>query len=124
MDGQLGTVFSQPDQGRTDQEGRKEFIIKGKMGSKGAVYYTRRLNHAFREPDPIAPTAKIESYQQLVNDLRLARLEERLSQVQLAKVIGSNQAAVSRFEQGKTNPTVTFLHAYAKALSRDIKFNV
>jgi len=124
MNGELGTVFSRPDAGRTDEHGNREFVISSKAGSKGSVYYTRRHNPTFREPEPVAPTAYIKSYQQLVADLRQARLLAGQTQSQLAKTIGSNQAAVSRFEQGKTNPTVGFLNTYAKALNHEIRFNI
>lgn len=124
MEGTLGTIFTQPDTGRTDKNGNKEFIVHSKAGSKGSVYYTRRHNPSFREPAPIAPTAKIEGYQRLVMELRLARLKTRLTQSQLAKTIGSNQAALSRFELGKTNPTIAFIHAYAQALGCVIIFDL
>jgi len=124
MNSKLGWILSRPDEGRTDKHGNKEYIIDSRAGSKGSFYYTKRFNPLFREPDVITPTAKIENYQHFIAELRQARLQARQTQFQLAKVIGSSQAAISRFELGQTNPTVAFLHTYAQAIGYDLTLNI
>jgi len=44
------------------------------------------------------------------------RLQEGLTQTQLAKKIGTKQPVISRLEQGTYNPTIKFLRRVAKAL--------
>lgn len=44
------------------------------------------------------------------------RLEQGLTQAELAKRIGTKQSAISRLERGTYNPTVAFLHKLAEAL--------
>lgn len=52
------------------------------------------------------------------------RLHRGLSQGQLAKKIGTKQSAISRFESGSYNPTLSFLHKVAHALDVKVKITV
>jgi len=45
-----------------------------------------------------------------------ARLEKKLTQKQLAKELGIAQSALARFESGRTNPTLSFLHKVTSGL--------
>lgn len=49
----------------------------------------------------------------LIIERRLAR---GLTQADLAKKVGTKQSAIARFESGKYNPSLHFLHKMAKAL--------
>ncbi len=42
-------------------------------------------------------------------NLRIFRMEKKLSQAELAKAIGVTQQCVSEWEQKKTEPTLSFL---------------
>ena len=42
-------------------------------------------------------------------NLKACRMENKISQVQLAKELGVSQACVSGWEHGKTEPTLTYL---------------
>jgi len=48
------------------------------------------------------------------------RLEQGLTQSQLAKKIGTKQSAISRLESGSYNPSITFLEKVAKALNLNL----
>ncbi|MBT3689978.1 helix-turn-helix transcriptional regulator [bacterium] len=50
------------------------------------------------------------------------RIKSGLTQAQLAKKVGTKQSAISRFEQGSYNPTISFLNKITKAL--DVKLNI
>ncbi|HEY4518607.1 MAG TPA: helix-turn-helix transcriptional regulator [Candidatus Paceibacterota bacterium] len=52
------------------------------------------------------------------------RIEEGLTQKQLAKKLKTKQSAISRFESGRYNPTLEFLRNMANALGADIKFSI
>lgn len=52
------------------------------------------------------------------------RLKQGLTQKDLARKIGTKQAAISRLESGKSNPTVSFLRHVAKALDNDLKISL
>ena len=48
------------------------------------------------------------------------RTEGKISQKQLAEKIGTKQPAVSRFEKGLANPTVSFLSRIASAFEKKL----
>ena len=52
------------------------------------------------------------------------RLKNGLTQADLAKKIGTKQSAISRFESGIYNPTITFLYKIADALDAKVKITV
>lgn len=49
------------------------------------------------------------------------RIEQGLSQKELAERIGTRQSAVSRIERGECNPSVALLSKIAKALDRELQ---
>ena len=52
------------------------------------------------------------------------RIEQGLTQKELAHKIGTKQSAISRFESGTYNPTVSFLKKIANALDVQLKISV
>lgn len=52
------------------------------------------------------------------------RLKRGLSQSELALKIGTKQSAISRFESGTYNPTLSFLNKVADALDVKMKISV
>lgn len=51
-----------------------------------------------------------------------ARREQNMTQAQLAKKLGMQQAAIARLEAGTSNPTYKTLARVAKALDKKIAF--
>lgn len=49
------------------------------------------------------------------------RVEKGLTQKELARKIGTKQSAISRFESGNYNPTLSFLGKVASALGAEVK---
>lgn len=52
------------------------------------------------------------------------RLKKGLTQKALAQKIGTKQSAISRFESGTYNPTISFLYKIADALDAKMKITV
>lgn len=52
------------------------------------------------------------------------RIEQNLTQAQLAKKIGTKQSAISRMEQGSYNPTLGFLKKVSKALNTELQISI
>jgi len=52
------------------------------------------------------------------------RVEEGLSQKELARRIGTKQSAISRFESGDYNPTLSFLQKVVEALDAKLKISL
>jgi predicted transcriptional regulator len=52
------------------------------------------------------------------------RLRKRLSQRELAERVGTKQSAISRFESGAYNPSLSFLYKIADALDARVKVSI
>ena len=52
------------------------------------------------------------------------RLESGLTQVELANRMGTKQSAISRFERGAYNPTISFLRRLASALDAELLISI
>ncbi|MFH1089081.1 MAG: helix-turn-helix transcriptional regulator [Candidatus Uhrbacteria bacterium] len=52
------------------------------------------------------------------------RIAKEMTQKALAKKIKTKQSAISRFESGKSNPTVGFLRKVAKGLDAKVKITI
>ncbi len=52
------------------------------------------------------------------------RMKRGFTQADLAKKVGTKQSAISRFESGSYNPTLTFLNKIADALDARLKITV
>ena len=59
--------------------------------------------------------------QKTILSFKRARIKKRLTQGELAKIVGTKQSAISRFESGRYNPSVEFLMKLAKALGKRIE---
>ena len=60
----------------------------------------------------------------LVEMLIRKRLEQGLTQTQLAKKIGTKQPVISRLEQGTYNPTLKFLNRFAIGLNTRLRVSI
>lgn len=112
-------------EGRTDKWGNKEFTIESTGGPKKVFNQRRRHNPLFQPPKP-SESHRIDAdwYAVLIKGIRQARLSGRITQAQLGKLIGSNQAAISRFELGKMNATTIFIERLVEALNVKIAIKI
>jgi DNA-binding XRE family transcriptional regulator len=60
---------------------------------------------------------------EIVKKLIALRINENLSQKELAERIGTNQSAISRLENGRYNPSIDFLSKVARALNKKVEIN-
>ena len=60
----------------------------------------------------------------LIRDVLLRRSALNLSQVQLAKLVGTKQPAISRLERGDGNITISTLRRVADALNADLDISL
>lgn len=67
---------------------------------------------------------KLEPEYALISLLIEQRIKKGLTQASLAKKIGTKQSAISRFESGTYNPTISFLYKIADALNAKVKITV
>ena len=64
----------------------------------------------------------LEPKYRLIRTLIRRRNELHLSQVQLANIVGTQQPAISRLENGGGNTTISTLFKVAGALNLDVEF--
>lgn len=57
---------------------------------------------------------------ELIKTIIEKRIEQGLTQAELAKKMGTKQSAISRLERGAYNPSVAFLRNLAKALNAEL----
>jgi len=60
----------------------------------------------------------------LIKMLIQKRIKQGLSQRELAREIGTKQSAISRFESGTYNPTISFLRKISEALGVQLKISI
>ena len=58
----------------------------------------------------------LEVEYQIISDMVRLRNKKKITQKELAGRMGTTQSALSRFEMGKTNPSLDFLKKVASAL--------
>ena len=61
---------------------------------------------------------------QIISDVLKKRIENDISQKELAIRIGSDQATISRLESGTLNPSIKFLKRVAKAVGGQLKVTI
>ncbi|MFI5205475.1 MAG: multiprotein-bridging factor 1 family protein, partial [Candidatus Paceibacterales bacterium] len=60
----------------------------------------------------------------LIEAIIKKRLENKLTQAQLAKKLGTKQSAISRLEQGSYNPSLKFLKKVSAALNAKLQISI
>lgn len=60
----------------------------------------------------------------LITEFIQARLDKKMTQTDLAKLTGTKQSNISRFESGNYNPSLEFLEKVAAALEKKIKIEL
>ncbi len=60
----------------------------------------------------------------IIKQLIQIRIENKMSQKDLAKLIGTKQSNISRIENGKTLPSLTILSKMSKALNKELKVTI
>ncbi len=66
----------------------------------------------------------LEPQFRLIRDILLRRSELNLSQMELAKLVGTRQPAISRLERGDGNITINTLYRIADALNADLDISL
>jgi predicted transcriptional regulator len=75
---------------------------------------------ALRDPEVRHEYQASELTYELTRRLVRKRLEEGITQTQLAQRLGTKQASIARFERGEGNPTVLFIQRIAQGLGADV----
>jgi len=63
---------------------------------------------------------RLEPIYEITREIIKLRIENGLTQKQLAEIVGTKQSAISRLENGTYNPSIDFLSKIAHALGKEI----
>lgn len=74
-----------------------------------------------KDPEVRKTLKEFEPEYQIARALIRARIEKNLTQKQLASKLGTKQSVLSRVENAKTTPTVSFLKRLAAVLGMNLK---
>ena len=73
------------------------------------------MKELLRDADFKAEYDALEPEYQLMVAALEARKRQNLTQSQLARLVGTSQANISKLENGELNPSISFLKRFAKA---------
>lgn len=92
---------------------------------KNKVYtFQDHLKKSLKDPEFEKAWEESEVEYQLACKLIEARLKKKLSQRELARKVGTSQAAISRIEGMSGNPSVSLLKRIAEALNTKLQISL
>ncbi len=91
---------------------------------KKSIKYEDFKAQRLTDPEVREEYEALEPQFRLIRDILLRRSELNLSQVQLAKLVGTKQPAMSRLERGDGNTTINTLRRIADALDADLEISL
>lgn len=83
--------------------------------------YEEHRKLLMKDPEFRKALGEIEPEYQVARALIKARIEQGLTQAQLAKKLKTKQSVLSRVENAKTTPTLSFLKRLANVLGLTLK---
>lgn len=94
------------------------------MKKKKQKFVTFRAHKAemMKDPDFKKAYDELEFEFQLIRALIDARAKKGLTQEKLARLLGTKQSAIARFETGNANPRLSFMKKLTRAL--DVKLTL
>lgn len=92
------------------------------IGGPKKVLNRRRVRRQFAKKQTYGyEPVRAKWFQKLIAEVVSTRQRRHLSQQALASILGTNQAEISDFETGKSNPTVEFLSRLCQTLEIKIE---
>ncbi|MBR2143254.1 MAG: helix-turn-helix transcriptional regulator [Anaerovibrio sp.] len=89
------------------------------MASSSEIHDILNQDEEFKnEYDRLKP--RYDLIAQIIN----ARHEQKITQAEMAKRMGTNKSNISRFESGSYNPSLDFLIRAAASLGKKIEFSL
>lgn len=74
-----------------------------------------------QNPDVKDEYEKLKVLYDIKREIIKLRIEQGLSQKELAAKVGTRQSAISRLESGEYNPSIEFLNKVAHALGKELE---
>ena len=91
---------------------------------KDYINYTKFKKDILKDPKVKKAYDDLEFEFQIINMLIKKRIEQNLTQAQLATKLGFSQPVIAKLESGNYNPSVKFLHKIAKGLNAKLTIQI
>ncbi|MGL5124213.1 MAG: helix-turn-helix domain-containing protein [Fusobacteriaceae bacterium] len=78
------------------------------------------LEEQLKKPELKAEYDKITPEYELISAVIKSRMEKGISQIELAKRVGTDQSRISRLEKGTLNPSLDFIKRIADGLGLEL----
>lgn len=88
---------------------------------KKVVKFEDYKKSLFKDEGILKMYKQMEPEYELISAVINYRISMNMSQKDLAKQVGTKQSAISRFESGKSNPSLQFMQKIARGLGRDLR---
>ena len=82
--------------------------------------YSQYKKEAFRDKKLKAAYDALEPEFEIAKAIIRARIDNKITQKELAKRMNTTQSVISRVEQAKTSPSISFLKRLAQALNTSL----
>lgn len=77
-----------------------------------------------KDPELVAELEHNETEYQLISEIIQARVDQKITQQELAERIGTRQSNISRLESGNYNPSLEFIEKVAAALGKKVEIHL
>ena len=88
--------------------------------SENGVSWENLKKELLADPDTYREYKALEPEYEVIRQIIKARIEQDLTQAELARLIGTKQSNISRLEGGDYNPSLQFLKRVAKGLGKEL----
>jgi DNA-binding XRE family transcriptional regulator len=88
--------------------------------SENGVSWENLKKELLADPDAYREYKALEPEYEVIRQIIKARIEQDLTQAELARLIGTKQSNISRLESGDYNPSLQFLKGVAKGLGKEL----
>jgi DNA-binding XRE family transcriptional regulator len=90
------------------------------MARKQGVSWAELKEELLKDPETYKEYKELEPEYELISQIIKARLEQNLTQAELAEKAGTRQSNISRLEGGEYNPSLKFLKKIASSLGKEL----
>jgi len=77
-----------------------------------------------KDPELVIELEHNETEYQLISEIMQARIDQKITQKELAERIGTKQSNISRLESGNYNPSLEFIEKVATALGKKVEIHL
>lgn len=96
-------------------------LLGGERMNRTSISMDNLRERLFQDEEFKKEYEKLEPRYELVSLIIKTRLEQNLTQEELARRIGTKKSNISRLESGKYNPSLDFIIKVAEAFGKKVK---